>query len=118
VQRGRLRQGQVPEPGVVEVKPPDEDAGGTTIREQVVRYRRRYDLVLVTNLRAFTLVVPDAAGGERTPETFVLAASAGEFPRKLQTPRTFAGEVAASLVEYLAWALSHRATLAEPKDLA
>ena len=96
VQRGRPRQGQVPERGVVEVKPPDEDTGGTVIREQVVRYRRRYDLVLVTNLRAFALVVPDETGGERALETFVLAASADEFAR----------------------ALSHRAALAEPKDLA
>ena len=118
VQRGRPRQGQVPERGVVEVKPPDEDTSGTAIREQVVRYRRRYDLVLVTNLRAFALVVPDDAGGERTLETFVLAASADEFASKLQTPRAFAGEVAAGLVEYLVRALSHRAALAEPKDLA
>ena len=118
VQRGRPRQGQAPERGVVEVKAPDEDTGGTAIGEQVRRYRRRYDLVLVTNLRAFALVVPDDAGGERTLETFVLAASADEFARKLQTPRAFAGEVAAGLVEYLTRALSHRAALAEPKDLA
>ena len=118
VQRGRPRQGQAPERGVVEVKAPDEDTGGTAIGEQVRRYRRRYDLVLVTNLRAFALVVPDDAGGERTLETFVLAASADEFARRLQTPRAFAGEVAAGLVEYLTQALSHRAALAEPKDLA
>ena len=119
VQRGRPRQGQTPERGVVEVKAPGEDTGGTAIGEQVARYRRRYDLVLVTNLRAFALVVPDdAAGGERTLETFVLAASADEFARRLQTPRAFAGEVAAGLVEYLVRALSHRAALAEPKDLA
>ena len=118
VQRGRPRQGQVPERGVVEVKGPDEDTGGTATGEQVARYRRRYDLVLVTNLRAFALVVSDDAGGERTLETFVLAASADEFARKLQTPRAFAGEVAAGLVEYLTRALSHRAALAEPKDLA
>ena len=118
VQRGRPRQGQTPERGVVEVKAPGEDTGGTAIGEQVARYRRRYDLVLVTNLRAFALVVPDDAGGERTLETFVLAASADEFARRLQTPRIFAGEVAAGLVEYLARALSHRAALAEPKDLA
>ena len=108
----------MPERGVVEVKAPDEDTGSTAIREQVVRYRRRYDLVLVTNLRAFALVVPDETGGERALETFVLAASAGDFARKLETPRAFAGEVAAGLVEYLARALSHRAALAEPKDLA
>ena len=118
VQRGRPRQGQTPERGVVEVKAPGEDTGGTAIGEQVARYRRRYDLVLVTNLRAFALVVPDDAGGEKTLETFVLAASADEFARRLQTPRAFAGEVAAGLVEYLARTLSHRAALAEPKDLA
>ena len=118
VQRGRPRQGQTPERGVVEVKAPGEDTGGTASGEQVRRYRRRYDLVLVTNLRAFALVVPDDAGGERTLETLVLAASADEFARKLATPRAFAGEVAAGLVEYLARALSHRAALAEPKDLA
>ena len=84
----------------------------------MVRYRRRYDLVLVTNLRAFALVVPDETGGERALETFVLAASAGDFARKMETPRAFAGEVAAGLVEYLARALSHRAAIAEPKDLA
>ena len=118
VQRGRPRQGQVPERGVVEVKAPDEDTSGTAVRQQVVRYQRRYDLVLVTNLRAFALVVPDEAGGERTLETFVLAASADEFARQLQKPRAFAGEVATGLVEYLARALSHRAAIAEPKDLA
>ena len=118
VQRGRPRQGQAPERGVVEVKPPGEDTGGTAVREQVVRYRRRYDLVLVTNLRAFTLVAPDEDDGEKTLETFALAASADEFARKLQTPRAFAGEVAAGLVEYLVRALSHRAAIAEPKDLA
>ena len=118
VQRGRPRRGQTPERGVVEVKAPGEDTGGTAAGEQVARYRRRYDLVLVTNLRAFALVVPDDAGGERTLETFVLAASADEFARRLQTPRIFAGEVAAGLVEYLARTLSHRAALAEPKDLA
>ena len=118
VQRGRPRQGQVPERGVVEVKAPDEDTGGTAVREQVVRYQRRYDLVLVTNLRAFALVVPDEADGEKMLETFSLAASADEFARKLATPRVFAGEVAAGLAEYLARALSHRAAIAEPKDLA
>ena len=118
VQRGRPRQGQVPERGVVEAKAPDEDTGGTAVREQVVRYQRRYDLVLVTNLRAFVLVAPDEAGGEKMLESFALAASADEFARKLATPRAFAGEVAAGLVEYLARALSHRAAIAEPKDLA
>lgn len=40
VQRGRPRQGQAPERGVVEVKPPGEETGGLEVREQVARYGR------------------------------------------------------------------------------
>ena len=41
-----------------------------------------------------------------------------EFEQRLERPRAFAGEVGAGLGEYLCRALSHRAALAEPKDLA
>ena len=44
--------------------------------------------------------------------------SAEAFTRSLETPRTFAREVGAGLGEYLARALSHRARLTDPKDLA
>ena len=43
---------------------------------------------------------------------------AEQFVRRLETPRTFARQVGSGLVEYLTRALSHRAALAEPKDLA
>ncbi len=118
VQKGRPREGQAPERGVVEVKSPADDARTTAVREQVARYWHRYDLVLVTNLREFALVGPDRAGGETTLESFRLAAGADEFVRKLETPRAFAREVGAGLGEYLVRALSHRAVLADPQDLA
>ena len=41
-----------------------------------------------------------------------------DFESRLQTPRAFANNVGAALGEYLSRALSHRATLVEPKDLA
>ena len=66
VQKGRPREGQIPERGVVEVKSPDEHAGAPGVREQVTRYWGRYRLVLVTNLREFSLVGPDTTGGETT----------------------------------------------------
>ena len=118
VQRGRPREGQTPERGVVEVKPPHEDMLGPAVREQVGRYWSRYRLVLTTNLREFALVGEDAAGEEAALETFRLAGSDAAFERKLQTPRAFAREVGTGLIEYLCRALSHRAALAEPKDLA
>ena len=118
VQKGRPREGQTPERGVIEVKPADDDAWLTADSAQVSRYWGRYRLVLVTNLRDFVLVGEDAAGRPAKLETFRLAESAEEFWRKLETPRAFANAAGAGLGEYLARALSHRAALAEPKDLA
>ena len=116
--KGRPREGQTPERGAVEVKAPDDDISATAESAQVRAYRERYGLVLVANLREFVLVGGDAAGRPATLETFRLADSADEFWEKIETPRAFAREVGAGLAEYLARALSHRAALAEPKDLA
>ena len=118
VQRGRPREGQAPERGVVEVKHAGDSAWVTAEGDQVTRYWGRYRLVLVTNTRDFVLVGEDAAGSLAKLETFRLAASEDEFWRRIGKPRAFARESAARLSEYLARALSHRAALAEPKDLA
>ena len=118
VQKDRPREGQTPERGVVEVKAADDDAWLTAGSDQVSRYWNRYRLVLVTNTRDFVLVGENQAGRPAKLETFRLADSADDFRRKLEKPRAFAREVGAGLGEYLARALSHRAALAEPKDLA
>ena len=118
VQKGQPKQGQVPEGGVVEVKAADDDAWLTAAGDQVSRYWDRYRLVLVTNTRDFVLMGEDVAGRPAKLETFRLATSAAEFAQRLESPRAFAGEVGAGLGEYLCRALSHRARLVEPKDLA
>ncbi len=118
VQRGRPRAGQAPERGVVEAKPAEDDAWLTAEGAQVSRYWGRYRLVLVTNTRDFVLVGAGADGRPAKLETFRLADSAEAFAKRLETPRAFAREAGAALCEYLARALSHRAALAEPKDLA
>ena len=118
VQRGRPREGQLPECGVVEVKPADDDAWLTAEGDQVSRYWGRYRLVLVTNTRDFVLLGEDAAGRPARLETFRLAGSAQAFESRLETPRAFARDVGAGLGEYLCRALSHRASLTEPRDLA
>ena len=118
VQKGKPREGQLPECGVVEVKPADDDAWLTASSDQVSRYWGRYRLVLVTNTRDFVLLGEDAAGNPIKLETFRLAGSAQAFESRLETPRAFARDVGAGLGEYLCRALSHRASLAEPRDLA
>ena len=118
LQRGRPREGQLPECGVVEVKPAGDDAWLTAESAQVTKYWNKYRLVLVTNTRDFVLLGEDAAGNPTRLETFRLAPTQDEFESRLETPRAFAREVGPALGEYLCRALSHRATLVEPRDLA
>ena len=118
VSKGRPGQGQAPEGGVVEVKPSGDDAWLIADSAQVSRYWERYRLVLVTNTRDFVLLGEDAQGNSARLETFRLADSAADFEAKLQHSRAFANSIGPSLAEYLGRALSHRATLAEPRDLA
>ena len=118
VSKGQPKQGQLPEGGVVEVKSTGDDAWLTADSAQVSRYWERYRLVLVTNTRDFVLLGEDAQGNSARLETFRLADSAADFEAKLQSPRAFANSVGPALAEYLGRALSHRATMAEPRDLA
>ena len=62
VQKGKPRQGQIPECGVLEVKSADDDAWLTVGSEQVSKYWSKYRLVLVTNTRDFVLLGEDSAG--------------------------------------------------------
>ncbi len=119
VQRGgKPREGQLPEHGVVEVKSAQDDAWLTAERAQVSRYWKRYRQVLVTNYRDFLLVGEDTNGNPAGLESFRLAADTEDFERQLENPRAFAGRVGVGLGEYLRRVLSHRARLAEPRDLA
>ena len=118
VQKGKPRQGQVPERGVVEVKSAKVALGTTEVREQVNRYWSRYRLVLATNLREFELVGRRSSGDEIRLETYRLAATESDFERLLEKPRVSAANVGRGLGEYLARALSHQAALADPQDLA
>ena len=111
-------QGQTPDCGVVEVKPAGDDAWLTADSAQVSRYWQRYRQVLVTNTRDFVLLGEDANGNPARLETFRLADSAADFEERLQHPRAFANAVGPALAEYLTRAMTHRATLAEPRDLA
>ena len=117
-QKGRPREGQLPERGVVEVKPAGDDAWLTADSDQVSRYWGRYRLVLVTNTRDFVLLGEDSQGRPAKLETFRLAESAQDFEARLEKPASFAKDVGPALAEYLCRALSHTAALVEPKDLA
>ncbi len=118
MQKGQPREGQLPECGVIEVKPAGDDTWMVAAGDQVSRYWERYRLVLVTNTHDFILVGEDLDGRSAKLETFRLAENVEEFERLLETPHDFADKIGARFGEYLCRALSHRARLAEPKDLA
>ena len=118
MRKGQRREGQIPERGVVEVKPVGDDAWLTVDSAQVSRYWNRYRLVLVTNTRDFVLLGENAQGRPAKMESFRLAESAEEFEERLETPRAFARDVGPRLGEYLCRTLSHTAAIVEPRDLA
>ena len=105
IQKGKPRQGQLPESGVIEVKPATDDAWLTADGGQVSKYWGLYRIVLVTNTRDFVLLGEDAAGHPVKLETFRLADSAEDFDRLLQKPRAFARDV---------WGRSGRVSLPRP----
>ena len=74
------RRGQLPERGVVEVKPAADDAWLTADGEQVSRYWQRYRQVLVTNTRDFVMVGEDANGRARPSGNL----PPGRFRRRFQ----------------------------------
>ena len=118
VSKGQPKLGQLPEGGVVEVKPASDDAWLTADSAQVSKYWGLYRLVLVTNTRDFVLLGKDGDGNPAKLETFRLAASSADFDKELQQPKALANKTGPALAEYLGRALSHRAALAEPRDLA
>ena len=93
IQKGTPRSGQIPERGVIEVKPASDDAWITTEGDQVSKYWNKYRLVLVTNTRDFVLLGQDSAGQPTKLETFRIAESATDFESRLQMPRAFANNV-------------------------
>ena len=118
LQKKKPQQGQLPERGVIEVKPVEDDAWDTAAGTQVSKYWTKYRLVLVTNFRDFVLQGEDEPGIAVNLEPIQLADSAEDFWKKVEQPRVFARAKGTALVEYLIRVLSYRATIAEPRDLA
>lgn len=118
LQKGRPREGQIPERGVVEMKAPGTDVSVTAESDQVIGYMDRYGLVLATNTHDFVLIAKSRTGQLEKFETFSLAETAEEFASHIEKPQRFARDAGVGLVEYLCRAMSHSTVLDEPKDVA
>ncbi len=107
-----------PDRGVVEVKGADADLDELIASEQVDDYWQIHKLVLVANLREFALVGQDRDGAKATLERFSLADSSAALDELLKHRTTAANRHGVSLGEYLLRVMSHRSTIADPRDLA
>ena len=118
LQSGTPRRGQMPERGVVEMKPVGDDAWLTAEARQVTRYFETYRLVIVTNLRDFLIIGEGPTGRPEKREHFQLARDEKSFWELVATPRKSAEQFGRAFGEYLKRALTQSVALREPKDLA
>ena len=107
-----------PDRGVVEVKGSEADLDHLIASEQVAKYWRTHQLVLVTNLRQFALVGENSSGTKTTLERCALAETDAQFEELLKHTTRAANRHGVSLGEYLARAMEHTAAISEPRDLA
>jgi len=110
--------GDLPERGVIEVKPLKDDTWLTARGRQVTKYWGLYNQVLVTNYRSFLLVGRGENGKPKTLESFALATSEHEFWGKATHARKTATELGDRMMEYLRRVMLHSAPLTEPEHVA
>jgi hypothetical protein len=118
VQEGEPKKGQMPERGVIEMKPVRDDAWLTADTKQVSKYWGAYRLVIVTNLRDFLILGEGPSGSVARLETFRLAKNEADFWDLVAAPQKSANRFGRAFGEYLSRALTQSVALREPKDVA
>ena len=111
-------QGELPERGVIEVKPLADNSWQTTQGEQAAKYFDRYGLVLVTNYREFRLIGKDGTGNPVQREFFTLADDESKFWSLAAHPVKSASEYGTQLVEFLLRVMMNAASLTRTHDIA
>jgi hypothetical protein len=102
--------------GVVEAKPTSDDALRTASGDQVVRYHRRYGLVLVTNYRDFLLVAKNGRGRLRVESRYSVADSEQAFWS--EPARRIANAHGERFFDFVADVLTRAAPILRASDLA
>jgi len=110
--------GQIPERGVIEAKPTNDDSWIRADGEQITKYWKRYNQVLVINYRDFVFVGTDDSGKAQKLEPFQLAESEEAFWDLARHPRKASKEQGQRFIEYLLRVMQYSAALKNPKDLA
>lgn len=111
-------QGEIPERGVIEVKPLADDSWQTAQSKQATKYFDRYRLVLLTNYREFRLIGDGDSGKPVEREAFSLASDEPTFWSMAAHPVKSAREQGTHLGEFLRRVMMSAAPLARPEDIA
>ena len=112
-----LADGLIPSRGVIEIKAPDEEVRDVVGSDQIAKYLSKYGLVIVTNLREFT-IVSRIDGQVTTLEAFTIATSEKAFWKALGNPWKLADSSGESFNEYLTRVMLQAAPLTAPKEVA
>lgn len=111
-------QGEVPERGVVEVKPLADKTWQTAKGKQATKYFGHYRLVLVTNYREFRLIGEDDTGKPIEREFFRLADDEMAFWGLAAHPEKAAKEHGPKFAEFLKRVMMNAAPLLRAEDIA
>ena len=111
-------QGEIPERGVIEVKPLADQSWQTAKGEQATKYFNLYQLVLVTNYREFRLIGNDGGGNPVVREFFSLADDEPTFWSMAAHPAKSTHERGTHLGEFLCRVMMNAAPLTRPQDIA
>ncbi|MBN1807111.1 MAG: N-6 DNA methylase [Sedimentisphaerales bacterium] len=109
---------QLPERGVIEVKPIYDDAWITAEGKQVTKYWGHYGQILVTNYRDFVFIGKDESGNPKKLESFRLTDSEANFWSLTMQPRKSSEEKGERLIEYLHRIMLHSAIISDPEKVA
>lgn len=115
---GEPKPGQIPERGVIEVKPLADKSWQTAKSEQATKYFNHYKLVLVTNYREFRLIGEDDTGKPVEREFFSLADSEAAFWTLASNPAKAVKEKGTHFAEFLRRVMMNSAPLSRPEDVA
>lgn len=111
-------QGEVPERGVIEVKPLGDNSWQTAQSKQATKYFDHYRLVLITNYREFRLIGEDDTGKPVEREFFRLAPDEASFWALAAHPQKSAKAHGTHLGEFLRRVMMNAAPLTRPGDIA
>ena len=110
--------GRKPSHGVIECKKPADDIDLTANSDQVSRYWKHFNQVLVTNYREFVLIGRDDKGNSVRHEFYRLADSEKAFWKMAAHPADAVKVHEERVLDFLERCLRRPVPLTEPKDVA